>query len=145
MKDLTLNRRHAGQETNTTNTDLPISLLAIIETDLQQATKRPSIPRTHINPKVNVTNRTRLAETCDRARTIWIIGQGSETATLAMSNLRLTPLPLKATDKDEHWKAQTDVPDLRTFLPRSDRDRHRGKIPEENPEWILVPLTHRTF
>ena len=86
------------------STERPNSLLAIMKTDLHKAEQSPPIPRTHINPKitrVKIVNRTLLAETCDRARTIWIIGQGSETATTTMKDLGLEALNLKGTDEQE--------------------------------------------
>jgi hypothetical protein len=89
-------------ESNPPNTKLPNSLFAIIRTDLEQARRPPSTPMTHVNPKVTgnkTVNRTLLAKTCDRARTLWIIGQGSETATIIRENLGLEPLHLKSTNK----------------------------------------------
>jgi hypothetical protein len=65
-------------------------------------------PRTHVNPKVRgdkTLNRTLLAKTCDRARTPWITGQGSETATIARENLRNT-------NKDHCWQSQAGALDL---------------------------------
>ena len=106
------------------STDQPNSLLAIIRTDLGDAERPPPIPRTHVNPKVTgdkTVNMTLLAETCDRARTQWIIGQGSETATTAMENLGLEPMHLKGTDEKEHWQSQTDAPNIKVFLARQDR------------------------
>jgi hypothetical protein len=137
-------------DTHTTNTKQANSLLAIIHTDLERATNPPRIPRTHVNPKVTgnkTVNRTALAlaETCDRARTIWIIGQGSETATTAMENLGLEPSCLKSTDETEYWQAQTDAPNLKTFLARGDRDTRRHNQSEETPKWIIVPITQQLF
>jgi hypothetical protein len=134
--------------TNPTNTEQPTSLLAIIRTDLDSAERPPPIPRTHVNPKVTgdkIVNRTLLAETCDRARTLWIIGQGAETATIAMENLGLEPLRIQSTDEGDYWQTRCDAPNLKVFLTRTERARQRGKLPEEKPEWIVVPLTHQLF
>jgi hypothetical protein len=114
------------KESDPPNTKLPNYLFAIIVTDLEQAGQSPRIPRTRVNPNVTgdnkTVNRTLLTKTCDRARTLWIIGQGSETATIAMENLGLEPLRLKSTNKDDCWQSQADTPGLKAFLARSDRD-----------------------
>jgi hypothetical protein len=34
---------------------------------------------------------------------------------------------------------------LQVFLTRTERARQRGNLPEERPEWIVVPLTHQLF
>jgi hypothetical protein len=102
----------------------------------------PPIPRSHINPKVTGTptaTRTLLAETCDKARTIWIIGQGAETATAAMTELGLEPLTLRATDEINYWQEHGDVPTLETFIARLQRNETQTKRQEERPEWILIP------
>jgi hypothetical protein len=86
---------------------------------------------------------TLLAKTCNRARTPWIIGQGLETATIAMKNLGLETLSLKGTDKDNCWQSQADIPSLKAFLARSNRDSQKKKSPDEKPEWIITPLTQQ--
>jgi hypothetical protein len=100
------------------------------------------IPRSHINPKVTgakTDNRTLMAETCDKARTIWIIGQGAETATAAMTELGLEPITLRATDETEYWRDHGDVPTLETLLTRLQRQQQTTAPTEPRPEWIIVP------
>ncbi len=126
------------------NKAIPATLLAMMKTD-EADNGSPPIPRTHVNPKVvgaNIVNRTLLASTCDRARTLWIIGTGAETATTAMTNLGLEPLPVRSTDEEEYWQTKSDAPNLQTFLSRFER---REDHVEETPEWIVVPLTHSFF
>jgi hypothetical protein len=72
----------------------------------RQETEPPPIPISHINNKVTgdkTADRMLLAETCDKARTVWVIGQGAETATAAMSELRIEPIILQVTDKTKDW------------------------------------------
>jgi hypothetical protein len=93
-----------------------------LQEDLQNYcnnTEPPPIPRSHINPKVTgkkTANRTLLAETCDQAWTVWILGQGAETATSAMTELGIKPITLRATDETEYWQDKDDVPEMETFL-----------------------------
>ena len=86
---------------------LPVALLALItpdgRTDPEDAL--PPIPRTHVNPKIvgaKIVNRTLLASTCDRARTMWMLGTGAETVTTANTNLGLEALPIRGTDEEKH-------------------------------------------
>jgi hypothetical protein len=55
---------------------LSAALLALIAADAAED-KPPPIPRTHVNP--NRSKRTLLALTCERARTLWIIGRQQAT------------------------------------------------------------------
>jgi hypothetical protein len=77
------------------------------------------IPRSHIKLKVigeKMSNHTLLAKPCDQAQTIWILGQGAETATSAMTDLGLEQIILCATDESKYWKDQEDGPGINTFL-----------------------------
>jgi hypothetical protein len=136
--------RNGGQMSNST---APVALLALISTDGTRdpkATPSP-IPRTHVNPKIvgaNTVNRTLLASTCDRARAMWILGNGAETATTAMTNLGLEALPIRGTNEEKHWQSANDVPNLKMFISRIAR---RQAALEETPEWIVAPLTQSFF
>lgn len=112
-------------QAKTTVTTQPFALLALISADPGRGDKAEPlpIPRTHINPRVvreNVINRTLLARTCDRVRTLWILGTGAETATTAMTNLGLESLLVGSTD-EEYWRTYCDVPDLATFVSRLEK------------------------
>ena len=130
------------------NSKLPVALLALItpdgRTDPEDAL--PPIPRTHVNPKIGgakIVNRTLLASTGDRSRTMWMLGTGAETVTTAMTNLGLEALPMRGTDEEKCWQATNDVPDLKLFMSRMAK---RESQLEETPEWIVVvPLTQRFF
>jgi hypothetical protein len=76
----------------------------------QQVSLAEPLPQSHSNPLVTgprSDNRTPLAEVCDKARTLWIIGQGAETATAAMEQLGIHPLLLKASEEDNFWQENT--------------------------------------
>jgi hypothetical protein len=79
-----------------------------------------------------------MAEVCDQARTLWMIGQGTETATAAMNQLGINPLIVRATEENDFWQGECDTPDLSTLLARKQRQEAR-QIPQERPEWIVVP------
>jgi hypothetical protein len=88
------------------------------------------VPTSHINPKTvgpKVATRTPMAETCNMARTMWIIGTGAETATTAMIALGLTPLVTRKSEETESWQYQTDAPSLATLLTRVNRDSTAAK------------------
>jgi hypothetical protein len=94
------------------------------------------IPTSHVNPRTvgpKVAIRTPMAETCDKARTMWIIGTGAKTATTAMTELGLTPLVTRQSEEQECWQYQTDSPDLKTLLTRINRSSN-----DPTPEWIIV-------
>jgi hypothetical protein len=124
---------------------LPAALLATISRE-ETEERTPLIPRTQVNPKAvganTVNHQTLLASTCNRACTLWIIGTGAETATTAMTNLGLEPLPVQSTDKEECWQTTSDALNLRTFAPRFEqREDHL----EETPKWTVVLLPHSFF
>jgi hypothetical protein len=129
-------KEHVRNGVDLSNSKLPIALLALItpdgRTDPEDAL--PPFPRTHVNPKIvgaKIVNRTLLASTCDRARTMWMLGTGAETVTTAKTNLGLEALPIRGTDEEKYWQATNDVPDLKLFMSRMAR---RESQLEETPE-----------
>jgi hypothetical protein len=123
---------HASAGVRNSNSKSPaVVLLALISSggtkDAEAATS--PIPRTHVSPK-NMVNRTLPASTCDRARALWILGTGAETATAAMSNLGLEPLPAPRTDEDKHWQTSNDAPNLQMFMSHMPGDKNNFKKPQ---------------
>jgi hypothetical protein len=114
----------------------PPSLFTDIKQFATQVSVATPLPQSHINPVITgpkSNERTPLAEACDKARTMWIIGQGAETATAAMEQLGIHPLILRTSEEDNFWQEQCDAPNLTTFLSRLMRNQ------QDRPEWILVP------
>jgi hypothetical protein len=93
------------------------------------------IARSNTKPEVRGEGRyqTFLAELCDTARDMWIVGNGAETFTAAAQQVGIEPLVTMQFNESEYWRAETNTCNLRGMVRKLTYDETKGT------EWIICP------
>ena len=95
-----------------------------------------NLPRTYLSPKVigpETGERSDLAMLCDKARVVWMLGSGLQTASLAFEELGSKALITLQTDEDEYWKEREDCADIIEASKRLEKNS------PEVAEWVIAP------
>jgi hypothetical protein len=130
--------RHAKPEPTDTETSSPKTMMSRITNDVRKTQPKElhAIPMSFIQPQVigpKGSERTALADKCDKGKTLIIIGAGGQPITEAMDQIGLTPMIIDHTDENPYWQQIDDMPNLEKLECRMDAN------PSKTAEWIVIP------